>query len=285
MRYSATTVLMPELDLEEQAGLLQRLGYDGIEWRVRPVPQEARSKGYSFWGAHKNDLTPENFAANADRMRRMAADHGLVIAGIASSASADELEQVKLLAEGTAACGAAFFRVGCPRRFDGSESYTVLYEEAVEAFGKALDAIAGYPVKVALEIHGYTIHPSASLAYRIVSHWPPERICVIYDPQNMVSDGYETTEIGLELLGSYLEHLHVGGHKPVPKERTATGTVEWDWPGCPMAEGLYNYPRLLKKLKAMGYGGFLSVEDFRDTPLEEKLREGIAYLRAVEAKL
>ena len=284
MRYSATTVMMPQLGLEEQADLLQRLGFDGVEWRVRRVPADQRGKGFSEWGEHKNDLTPENFAAEAARMKKVAADHGLAIAGIASAASADDLEQVKLLAEGAAACGAPFFRVWCPRWYDRKTAYQALFHEAVQAFERALDAIKGYGVKIILEIHGNTIHVSASLAHRLVSHWSPDRIGCIFDPQNMVSDGFETTEIAVELLGPYLGHVHAGGHRPVEKGRDdATGTVEWEWPGCSMAEGLYDYRRLLKKLKAVSYRGFISIEDFRPAPLEEKLRDGIGYLKRVEA--
>ncbi len=285
MRYSATTVMLPQLDLEEQAALLQRLGFDGIEWRVRRVSEEQRAQGFSEWGAHKNDLTPENFLANAPRMKQVAADHGLAIAGLATNPSADDLEQVKLLAEGAAACGAPFVRVGCPRRYDRTVDYNEIYEEAVEAYGKAVEVVSSFGVKTALEIHGYTIHPSASLAHRLVSHWPPEKVCVIYDPQNMVMDGYETTELALELLGPYVGHVHAGGHRPVEKGADETGTTEWEWPGCPMAEGLYDYRRMMKKLKAMGYGGFISIEDFRPLPPEEKLSEGIAYLRRLEAAL
>jgi len=285
MRYCATSVMLPELELEEQANLLQHLGYDGIEWRVRRVSPEARQQPYSYWGMHKNDLAPENFAANAERMKQVAADHGLTIAGIASDASAADIEQVRLLAEGAQASGALFVRVGCPSGYDGSRPYPVLFEEAVEAFGEMLGAIASYRVRVALEIHGWTIHPSASLAHRIVSHWPAERICVIYDPQNLVADGYETTELALELLGDYLGHVHVGGHRPVATGIDEFGATQWEWPGVPMPEGLYDYPRLLKKLKAMSYRGFISIEDFRSAPEEMKLKEGIEYLRAVEGKL
>ena len=285
MQYSATTVMMPELSMEEQAALLQRLGFDGAEWRVRRVTPEQRGKGYSNWGKHKNDLDPDNFAANAARMKQVAADHGLKIAGIASAPGADDLDDIKRLAEGAAACGAPFFRVWCPRWYDGTVDYNVLYDESVEAFGKALDAIAGSGVKIALEIHGGTIHPSASLGYRIVSHWPADRICCIFDPQNMVRDGFETTELALELLGDYVGHVHAGGHQPVETGRDELGTAEWDWPGVPMADGLYDFRRLLKKLKAIGYQGFISVEDFRPAPVEEKLKNGIEYLRAVEASL
>jgi len=285
MRYSATSVMLPELTIEEQAALLQKLEYDGVEWRVRRVSEETRKRPLSEWGAHKNDLTPESFASNGERMKKVAADHGLSIAGIASNPDASDIEQVKLLAEGAQVCGAPFIRVGCPRRYDGSVPYPVLYNGAVDAFGKMLDAIAGCKVKVALEIHGGTIHPSASLAYRIVSHWPPDRICVIYDPQNMVADGYETTELALELLDEYVGHIHAGGHRPEAKGKDETGTAQWEWPGVPMQDGLYSYPRMLRKLKAMGYAGFISVEDFRSLPVEQKLKEAIGYLRAVEAKL
>jgi len=285
MRYSATSVMLPNLTMEEQAALLKKLGYEGVEWRVRRVSEQTRKQPFSEWGAHKNDLTPENFASNAARMKKVAADHGLAIAGIATNSDASDIEQVKLLAAGAQACGAPFIRVGCPRRYDGSVPYPILYGEAVEAFGKTLDAVAGSNIKVALEIHGGTIHVSASLAHRIVSHWPSDRICVIYDPQNMVSDGYETTELALELLGSYLGHIHVGGHRPEAKGKDEVGTAQWEWPGVPMADGLYSYPRMLRKLKAMGYAGFVSIEDFRGLPVEAQLKEGIDYLRAVEAKL
>jgi len=285
MRYSATSVMLPDLTLEQQADLLQRLGFDGIEWRVRRVSDSARAQPFSEWGAHKNDLTPDNFVESAPKMKQVASDHGLAIVGIASNAPATDLEQVELLAEGAAACGAPFIRVGCPRGYDGSTDYNLLYDEAVAAYAKALDAIAPFGIKAALEIHGGTLHPSASLAHRIVSHWSPDRVCVIFDANNMGRDGFETTEMALELLGQYVGHLHVGGHRPVPNGKDEVGTVQWEWQGTSLAEGLYDYPRLLRKLQAMDFQGFISIEDFRDLPAEEKLREGIEYLRAVEASL
>jgi len=285
MRYSATSVMMPELTLEEQAALLRRLGFDGVEWRVRRVSDERRGRGFSEWGEHKNDLTPESFLDNAPRMKQIAADHGLAIAGIASNAPADDIEQVKLLAQGAKACGAPFIRVGCPHSFDGRRDYNELYAEAVEAYGAALKAVAGFGVKCALEIHGGTLHPSASLAHRIVSNWDPARVCVIFDPNNMVADGFETTEIAIDLLGPYLGHVHLGGHKPVEKDRDEWGTMQWEWEGAALADGLYDHPRLLRKLKAVGYRGFITVEDFRPLPVEEKLAEGLAYLKQIEANL
>ena len=58
--------------------------------------------------------------------------------------------------------------------------------------------------------------------------------------------------------------------------------MRWAWEGASLADGLYDMPRLLRKLKAIAYPGFISIEDFRPMPLEEKLREGITYLKQVE---
>ena len=68
MKYSATTVMMPGCDLEETAALLSRLGYDGVEWRVRRIPDEQKGKPFGFWGNHKNDLSPDNIVDLAPRV-------------------------------------------------------------------------------------------------------------------------------------------------------------------------------------------------------------------------
>ena len=38
MRYALTTVSLPALSLEETVAFAARLGYEGLEWRVRRIP-------------------------------------------------------------------------------------------------------------------------------------------------------------------------------------------------------------------------------------------------------
>lgn len=286
MKYSATTVFLPQLTLVQQAELLSRLGYDGMELRVRRVSPEQRSKAEpSFWGYHVNDLTPENFAARAGEIRRVLSDHGLALAGIASAAACTDLDQIRLLVEGAVAAGAPFIRVSAASGYkpDGSQDYWQIYGETVAGYARVLQITRGTGVKIVLEIHGGTIHCSASLAHRIVSHFDPAEVGVIYDPQNMVRDGFETTALAVQLLGPYLAHCHVGAHRPLPPlEHDARGTAQWRWEACPMAEGLYHYPTLVAQLRRMGYRHFISVEDFRAMDPEEKLRDAITYLRRLE---
>jgi len=286
MKYSATTVFLPQLTMVQQAQLLSRLGYDGIELRVRRVSPEQRAKAEpSAWGYHVNDVTPENFAAQAPEIRRVLADHGLALAGVASAAACTELDHIKLLVEGAVAAGAPFIRVGAASGFkaDGSQDYWQVYGETVAGYARALQISRGSGVKIVLEIHGGTIHCSASLAHRIVSQFDPADVGVIYDPQNMVKDGFETTALAVQLLGPYIAHCHVGGHRPLPPtDRDAKGTVQWKWEGCRMAEGLYHFPTMIAQLRKAGYRYFISIEDFRPGEAEEKLRDAITYLRSLE---
>jgi sugar phosphate isomerase/epimerase len=286
MKYSATTVFLPQLSLRQQAELLSSLGYDGLELRVRRVSPEQRAKAEpSPWGYHVNDITPETFVASAAEIRRVLADHGLALAGIASAASCLELDHVKLLLEGAVAAGAPFIRVGAAAgyRADGSQDYWQVFGETLAGYARVLQITRGSGVKIVLEIHGGTIHCSASLAHRIVGHFDPAEVGVIYDPQNMVKDGFETTALAVPLLGPYLAHCHVGGHRPLPSAgRDAKGTAQWTWEGCPMADGLYHFPTLIAQLRRVGYRHFISIEDFRAAPPEEKLRDAIAYLRSLD---
>jgi sugar phosphate isomerase/epimerase len=282
MKYSVTSVILPDLDLAETCQLLRKLGYDGLELRVRYTRPDAVGKGYSYWGAHKTDLSPANLAQRAGEVARIAADHGIEIAAIASNLRANEYDEIARLADGVARLGTIPLRLGAPRGYDRTVPYRTLYEEAVEAYGKALDVLRPYGLKTLIEIHGGTIMVSASLAHRIAANFGPDEMGVIYDMNNMAKDGYETSRIGMELLGPYLAHCHAGGWRPVAKGRSEDGTLQWDYEGCDLSDSILDIPQFIADLQAVDYRGFISIEDFRSISHEEKLGRQIAYLRAIE---
>jgi hypothetical protein len=50
MKYSVTTVMLPELDVAQTCELLEELGFDGVEWLLgraqeRPVPGQPAQAG------------------------------------------------------------------------------------------------------------------------------------------------------------------------------------------------------------------------------------------------
>lgn len=283
MKYSVTTVALPHLSLEETVDFVSRLGYDGVELRVRRIPSQAAGQPYSFWGNHKNDLSPNNFVQLAPRIRQLCEARGLAIPALASNATAADLDDIRRLAEGAALCGCPLVRIGAPRRYDGSVPYAEIFAEAAEAFGRALEAIKPFGVRGLLEIHGGTVTVSVGLAYRLVSLFPPDQIGVIYDVQNMIREGFEGLRLGLDVLGPYLAHVHVGGHAPQSGAKDEAGTVRWTWKATSLGEGLLGVPDLLSELERVGYDRFVTVEDLRpDVDPEEKFRGALEYLRRVE---
>lgn len=273
--------MLPHLDLMQTCKLLKDLGFDGVELRVRRFPSERANEAPSPWGRHLTDFSPDNILARADEVKSVLSEYGLEIPVLASACQANDLQQVKLLAEGAKAVGCPAIRLSC-RGYNGTINYHAIYAEAVIDYQKALEITRDYGVKVLVEMHGGTIHPSASLAYRIASNFDSSHIGVIYDPQNMVKDGFETIQMALELLGGYLAHIHAGAHRPIPGNPDDKGNVKWSWQGCRFSEGLYDFPKMVDSLRKLGYTGFISVEDFRsDCPPEEKLKDAIDYLRGL----
>jgi len=282
MKYSVTSVILPDFGVVETCQLLQELGYDGVEWRVRDTSPEAVGKGYSFWGAHKTDLSPANLASKADEVARICREHGLAIPAIASDLRSDDREGIKRLADGVARLGSVPIRLQACCGYNRTAPYPELYERAVSSFAEAVEILKPHGIKVLIEIHGGTLMVSASLAYRIASNFPPDSMGVIYDVNNMALDGFETFRIGMELLGGYLQHCHAGGWRPVEKGRRMDGALGWAYEGCDLAGSILDIPLFLSDLKAVGYQGYVSIEDFRQMDHREKLGRQIRFLRDLE---
>ena len=68
-----------------------------------------------------------------------------------------------------------------------------------------LEALARkYQVKIVFEIHMDNILASASAAKRLLSGCSPDYIGVIFDPGNLVYEGYENYRKSFEMLGDSL---------------------------------------------------------------------------------
>jgi sugar phosphate isomerase/epimerase len=81
---------------------------------------------------------------------------------------------------------------------------------------------------------------------------------VIHDAGNMVYEGFEEYRMGLELLGPYLAHVHL---KNAAWQRPSDGGV-WQANWAPLADGVVDWQKLFAALRAVGYTGWLGIEDF-----------------------
>jgi sugar phosphate isomerase/epimerase len=274
--------MMPEFNLAEAAAVLKELGYEGVEWRVHNAPSELSEKP-DYWRANRATVDVETVVDKAAEVRKLTEDHGLEVMALGTYLSYKMLDDVERCMEAARIMGAGSIRVG-PPKYDGSENYNDLIEEAYEGFACVEDLARQYKVRANVEIHPRNICSSASLAYRLVSSFDPDNIGVILDPGNMIIEGYENWQLGLELLGPYLSHVHVKNAAWF-EESNSDGVKTWRGAVAPLKEGYVSWRDLLWILDRVGFKGWLSVEDFAAGDARTKLAEDIAYLRALEAEL
>ena len=90
MKVGVFTVGLPDLTPEAAVRELRDAGYDGVEWRVTRVPEEARGEEPSFWG--NNLCTLEPTEEEARRARRISEEAGLEVPGLGTYVAVGDLE-------------------------------------------------------------------------------------------------------------------------------------------------------------------------------------------------
>ena len=253
---------------------LKSAGYDGVEWRMTHVPEALKTEPPSFWG--NNLCTLEPTEADARRGRALAEGAGLAVVGLGTYIRAGDLGATERMMHLAGMAGAPWVRVGVGTMGEGSYAETF---DAAKDFLAGAETLAGkYGAKALVEIHHGTICPSASLAHRLVSGFDPGRVGVIFDPGNMVYEGFEDYRIGLELLGPYLAHVHL---KNAAFERPEGGGV-WKPRWAPLEDGVVNLEVLFAALRGVGYEGWLVVEDFSAVrPSTEALGHNLRLVRSL----
>ena len=281
-KYSVFTVMCPELDLEGTAALAASLGFDGLEWRVTKKSPEPIEK-INYWSGNRSTVDVDNIDADLKRAKAISDKHGIAMPVLGTYMSCNQHDLVESVMRVAAAVGSIRMRVG-PPRYDGTRSYQELYEQAVRDYEKVAALARKYKVQACLEMHMGNITPSAGLAHRLVSHFDPAEIGVIFDPGNMVVEGMENFQMGLELLGPYLSHVHAK-NAAWAKTGEENGVAKWHSQMTPIKLGQADWTAVVAALKKVRYDGWLSFEDFSEVDTKTKLNNALAYLKELEASV
>jgi sugar phosphate isomerase/epimerase len=275
MKIAVFTVMLPEWTPEMAAAELQAAGYDGVEWRVTRTVPERRHEAPSFWGNNRCTLEPTT--ADAQRARTLAAQHGLAIPSLGTYIDMGDLAAVETTLAFAQAVGAPQFRIRAGS-LTAEATYAEVFARARGFLARVQPLALHAGVKILIEMHPRTITPSAGLAYRLVDGFDPAAVGVIYDVGNLVDEGYEAYPIGLELLGPYLAHVHV---KNGAFRRPEGGGV-WQATFAPLEDGVVDFTQFFRALRATGYAGWLSVEDFSVArPYRALVQHNLTFLRQV----
>jgi sugar phosphate isomerase/epimerase len=300
MRYSVFTVSTPEYNVDETVSILKQLGYDGLEWRVsKPAPAVIpQPYDYSnrYWSFNKSTLDLDSILEIAPDIRQKCKESNLEILSLTTYLCPVEKEKIINVVKAADIMGCRNVRVNVPK-YDFAIGYISLLNESIKNMKEVLSEVKDMGVRINFETHHGNITPSASSMYRFVSNFDPEDVGVIYDPGNMVHEGYENYEMGLEILGDYLAYIHVKNalwrqtyKYPLPTGEFGVGIdklagkldSEWNIQWCPPDKGFVNFEKLAVALKKIGYSGYVSVEDFsNEKDTITKLIDNLKYLKNI----
>ncbi|MBZ4644601.1 MAG: hypothetical protein PWR27_1584 [Petroclostridium sp.] len=282
MKFSVFTVGTPDYNLEETVIKLKEFGYDGVEWRVaealKSEPDPIPPKERWYWSYNKSTVDIDTIEEKAEYVKSICEKHGMEICALATYLTPDQADKVERVLKAAVIMGCPRIRVNVPG-YKGDVNYNDLFNKTISEI-KVLEQLAKkYNVKINFEIHMGNIIPSASAAYRLVSNFDSRYIGVIHDAGNMVHEGFEQYKMGVELLNDYLDHVHVKNARWV-RDENIKEQYNWKPEWCPIPEGIANLKSLIEALKAIGYDGYLSFEDFsNETATDEKLKNNLEYIK------
>lgn len=274
MKFSVFTVSTPDLTPGELVTTLKESGYNGVEWRLTKVPEAYRSEAPTCWRNNLCTIDPDISDAELDELQKLTQKESLEVSAILPYLNVGDLKGTENVMRIARKLGAKQVRVG-QAWYDRTVNYNDLYDQMVKYLHGVQELSQTYGVKGLVETHHLTINPSAGLAHRLVSHFNPDHIGIMYDPGNLVYEGYENYRKGLQLIGPYLSHVHVKNVNLKLMEQPEDGTV---WAALP--DGSVEWKQVLLDLKSVGYDGYLGFEDFSlSKPTRELLKFNIDYIR------
>ena len=284
MHLCCTSVMLPRWSLDATFERLAEYGYDAVELRCRVNPEDESTEP-SFWGRHLSDISPDNVSEKAPLIQEASRCSNVRVGALAPNCLLNDMETIHKLFKAALAIdpeAPPLIRIGAPRH-DRERPYIPQFLAARHGFATLVETARDYGVKVLYEIHVGTVAVSAARTIELLRDLDPDHIGAIYDVPNMLRVGLEDSRMGMELLGPYLAHCHMGNGIPVPGDPDEDGVVPFEWAFRGLKAGIADVARIVDDLKAVGYEGYISLEDFGPGEDDEKVRDQGAYLKTLMA--
>jgi len=278
---SAYTITLPHMTPEQAVVAVHDAGYAGIEWSVHFHPPYISRQPTRL---HRNDLCfVEPTPQAVKHARALSESAGLRISGLGLGGQFNRPSGAEHAFELGEIAGAPFVRIQAGSTLEGA-SYASAFDAGVRVCDAYVREAERHPdVKVVLHQHWGTATASASSLHRLLSRYEPRYIGCIYDPGNMVVEGFEDYRLGLGLLGEYVAHVHL------KNVRHAHGLMvdAWHREWAPLDDGLVDLRHLFRALEENGYQGWIVMSDVGESRAETAmLRYNHAFLsREMETAL
>jgi sugar phosphate isomerase/epimerase len=272
------TSILPKNTFDEVIAMALDAGFDGIELRV--------ADNY-----HQSLTTLEK---TGRRLRRSLERRGLDMPVLNTYVGIDDEPQVSRLLACAQKMDVPKLRLTLPVSARASVAMLSREREIIPSYESCLPPVElvdhlrrrlgqletmarRHGVKVLVELHWGTVMSSFSGAYLLLNGLDPACIALTFDPANMVVEGREDWEFGMELTQAYIDNVHVKNAAWSPRGEG------WRWGWSPMFDGLVSWGDTVALLQKIHYEGHFAVEDFL-TPRHVKA-DAVAHLRSVRCTL
>jgi sugar phosphate isomerase/epimerase len=277
VKFSVFTASTPDWSPAEVVVNLAKQGWDGVEWRITDQ-EPAQTPG--FWAGNLATWPLTGLEECLPAITRITAEAGLEISAIGGYVRCTDHPGVERMLAATAATKAGRVRVTMPALGDGD--YRDLLDTARADMRWVAERAAHHGVTALVELHHRTITASASAAMRLIDGLDPAHVGVIHDIGNLIIEGQEDALAGFQMLGPYLAHVHVKNVAWRPTGRRPDGSTAWAEEWAPLREGQADLGAYFAAIRAHGYDGWVTVEDFSTAlPLEQRTADNLAYLRSL----
>jgi sugar phosphate isomerase/epimerase len=157
-------------------------------------------------------------------------------------------------------------------RYDPARGYASCLDQARRGLAALAGVAERHGVRLAVQLHHTTIHPSAAHALRLIADL--DGVLCYADPGNQTKEGSEDRRLTLDLLGDRLACM---GVKNAAWRRGRDG---WECEWVPLADGVLRWSEVISDLRERAYTGPLSLHVFypTDDPLAA-LRRDLSHLR------
>lgn len=262
------TKLFRQLTLEELATHAQQVGFDAIDLLVRPGHQVEPDK-------------PEALSEALQFLRH----EGLTVPMVTTDITNPEYPETERV---LATCGEAnipLIRLGY-WKYDSGRGYAACLDTARHQLALLASLAERHGVRLALQLHGGTLHGSGAQAATLLADVAPAHIGAYPDPGNQtVQDGREDWRFTLDILADRLCCVGVKNGGWFPAQLASSGQRHWhsDWLG--LSEGMVPWDDIIAHLVRSGYNGLLSFHSHYEVPLAQALDQTRNDLHYIERQM
>lgn len=262
------TKLLRGQSLEAVGAIATDLGFAGIDLLIRP-------------GHQLDPSAPEQLPRAVRALERA----GLTVPLATTDLTDPDAYPAEQLLARCAEAGIRLVRLGY-WQYDPARRYAACFDAARRHLDRLAVLARRSGVRLAVQLHGGTIHSSGALTARLLDGHDPAYLGAYPDPGNQaVQEGREDWRLTFDLLRPWLCCVGVKNGGWFPAAVAASGQREWhaDWLG--LAEGMAPWAEIAPYLAATGYDGPLSFHSHYELPLDQALDQTRVDLRFIQRQL